>query len=207
MYTNIASDDLEYTVYILNQYQEATDHSIIVSKTDTRGIITYVNNEFCRVSGYSKEELIGKNHNLIRHPENPKSIYKEMWQTIKSKQIWQGMIRNYTKNGETYYVKTTIKPILDRDNNIIEYIALRDDITDIMDPKKQMYDLLDSMDETIFALIQIEDFDDMVSFYGQKLTKQIEESFADEFLNSIHEYSLFSKSFSLGNGKNDFINS
>ena len=206
MYSDISKNDLEYTVFILNQYQDATDHSVIISKTDPKGIITYVNDEFCRVSGYLREELLGENHNIIRHPENPKSIYKEMWDTIKSKKIWQGIIRNYTKSHETYYVKTTIKPIVDKDNKIIEYIALRDDITDIMDPKKQMHDLLDSMEESVFALVQIEDFDDMVSFYGQKLTKIIEESFADEFLSSIHEYSLFSKSFSLGNGQYAFIN-
>lgn len=129
--------DVENNKNFLEQYQDATNNSSIVSKTDIHGIITYVNDEFCNISGYSKDELIGKNHNIIRHPDNPRKIYKKLWDTVKvKKKIYKGLLRNQDKNGKSYYVKTTIKPILDKSNNITEYIALRDDITDIMNPKK-----------------------------------------------------------------------
>lgn len=205
MFSTYDCDDTEYSLFLLKQYQEATDHSVIVSKTNTKGMITYVNNEFCRVSEYSREELLGQNHNIVRHPDNPKSLYEEMWNTIKNKkQTWQGMLRNYTKSGGSYYVKTTIKPILDKSNNVIEYIALRDDITDIMSPRRQLNDLLDSSTEAIVILIRIEGFDDIENFYGQKLTHTIEENFADELLNFIPKSCSFNKVYILGNGEYAF---
>ena len=78
-------DKVANSINFLKQYEDATNNSSIVSKTDIYGIITYVNDEFCRISGYSKDELVGKNHNIIRHPDNPRQIYKKLWDTIKVK--------------------------------------------------------------------------------------------------------------------------
>ena len=190
---------------LLQQYQEATDHSVIVSKTDKYGIITYANNEFCKISEYSKDELIGQNHNIVRHPDNPKSLYKDLWNCIsKEKKIWKGLLKNKTKSDGWYYVKTTIKPIVDSNNNIIEYIALRDDITDIMNPKRQLQDLLDSVDEAIVAIIKIDEFNDIENFYGKKLTQKIENSFAEKFLNSSNKDCIFKKVYILGDGEYAF---
>ena len=116
---------------ILKEYKEAVDRSAIVSKTDKRGFITYVNGEFCRISGYSKDELLGKNHNIVRDPEIPKSFFEEVWSTIKSKQPWYGILKSRTKSGKRYYTDTVINPILDNSGNIVEFISIRNDITDL----------------------------------------------------------------------------
>lgn len=190
---------------LLKQYQLATDKSQIVSKTNIHGMITYVNEKFCQISEYSREELIGKNHNIIRHPENDAALYKELWETIQiKKQIWQGTIKNISKNGKVYYVQSTIKPILDKDDNIIEYIALRNDITDIMNPKKQLSDLVESAQEPMVVRVKIEGFDDIENIYGQKLAFTIEENFASELYNFMPKDCEFKKVFVLGGGEYAF---
>lgn len=205
MLFNYVKNDDEQNILLLNQYQEATNHSVIVSKTDTNGVITYANDEFCKISGYSLDELIGQNHNIIRHPDNPKSMYEKMWKTIKDeKKTWKGMVRNRTKDNISYYVKTTITPILDKNNNILEYIALRDDVTDVMNPKRQLNDFINSTDETVIALLKIEGFDDIENFYGQNLTQQIEDTFANDILNYSPIDEMFKKVYILGNGEYAF---
>lgn len=114
---------------MLQQYQEAIEKSNIVSKTDVNGIITFVNDEFCKISGYTREELIGKNHNIVRHPDVPASKFKLLWQTIKAKNIYKGTVKNCAKDGSTFYVNTTVIPILDAAGNIEEFIAIRYDVT------------------------------------------------------------------------------
>jgi PAS domain S-box-containing protein len=114
---------------MLQQYQEAIEKSNIVSKTDVNGIITFVNDEFCKISGYKREELIGKNHNIVRHPDVPASKFKLLWQTIKAKNIYKGTVKNRAKDGSTFYVNTTVIPILDAAGNIEEFIAIRYDVT------------------------------------------------------------------------------
>lgn len=152
-------DKLNDKIKLLDQYQEVTDNSSIVSKTNLKGMITYINQEFIDISGYQEDELIGANHNIIRHPDTPKELYEDMWNIIRDKKdIWKGIVRNQSKNGKSYYVKTTVKPILDINNNIIEYIALRDDITDIMNPKKQLDDAIKNSKEPLLVYIKIEDF-------------------------------------------------
>ncbi len=126
---NNTTRSLNESTSLLQQYKEAVDHTVIFSKTDTKGIITYVNDMFCEISGYSKEELIGKSHNIIRHPDMEPEVFKEMWKTIKSGQIWQGIVKNRAKNGYTYIVDSTIFPIFDNNGTIVEYMALRVDIT------------------------------------------------------------------------------
>lgn len=90
--------ELNRSSQLLKQYKNAVDERSIVSKTDEKGIITYVNEQFCLLSGYSKKELIGKNHNIVSHPDNKKELYKEIWNTIKNeKKSWTGKIKNKKK--------------------------------------------------------------------------------------------------------------
>ncbi len=115
---------------LLEQYKQVVDRSSIVSKTDARGIITYANEEFCKISGYELDELIGNSHSIVRHPDNEKGLYEYIWFTIKElKQPWTGEIKNMKKDGSPYWVKATISPIFDKNGNIVEYIAIRTDIT------------------------------------------------------------------------------
>ena len=84
--------------------------SLLVSETDAKGVIVYADETFVKFSQYSLEELIGKPHNLIRHPDMPKVAFKEMWETIKQGNVWQGFVKNRTKNGKYYWVYATIFP-------------------------------------------------------------------------------------------------
>jgi PAS domain S-box-containing protein len=126
---------------IFEEYKRAVDYSSIVSKTDSKGVIEYVNDNFCKISGYSRDELIGEYHNIIRHPDEPKELYEELWDTIKSGKVWQGKIKNRRKDSSTYIVEATIMPILDINGNIQEYIAIRKDITEAENQKLD-YELL-----------------------------------------------------------------
>lgn len=114
---------------MLEQYIQAIEKSNIVSKTDVDGMITFVNDEFCAISGYSRDELIGKNHNIVRHPDVPKEKFKELWDTIKSKNIYKGTVKNLAKDGSVFYVNTTIVPILGEEGGIKEFVAIRYDVT------------------------------------------------------------------------------
>jgi len=123
------STDLEFNVKILNQYKDAVDSSLLVSKTDKGGIITYANDNFCNVSKYSREELIGQNHNILRDPTVPKHLFEKLWMTITYGKIWRGQFPNKAKDGSTYYVDATIMPIYDENSDLSEFIAIRQDIT------------------------------------------------------------------------------
>ena len=121
----------------LNQYLELLNKVAIVSKTDPRGKILFINDIFSEVSGYAKGELIGKSHNIVRHPEMPKEIFKEIWNTINQGNIWKGKIKNMTKDGNSYYVNATILPIYDDNESIIGYMGIRFLITEDEDNNRE----------------------------------------------------------------------
>jgi len=123
--------------FYLRQIKDAIDKTIILSKTDPQGIITDANKMFEKISGYKKEELIGKPHNIVRHPDVPKLVFKKMWDTIKRGKIFKGVIKNRAKDGKEYYVVANIVPIFDEEGKIKEYIALRVDITKRMKAQKE----------------------------------------------------------------------
>ena len=101
------------------------DGGIMITETDTRGIITYTNQRFREITGYTKEELIGSPHSIIRHPDMPKVAFKKMWETIKSGEYWNGHVKNMCKDGSYYTVEVWSKARFDENNNIIGYIAGR----------------------------------------------------------------------------------
>jgi len=101
------------------------DGGVMITETDTAGIITYANRKFREMTGYTKEELIGAPHNINRHPDMPKVAFKQMWDTIKKGQYWEGYVKNMRKDGRYYLVVVWIKPKFDDEGNIIGYIAGR----------------------------------------------------------------------------------
>ncbi|MBV5278652.1 MAG: PAS domain S-box protein, partial [Campylobacteraceae bacterium] len=113
----------------LNDYIKLVDEQIITSTTDLDGNITYVSKAFENISKYSKDELLGQNHRIIRHPDMPSNIYKELWETIANGEIWQGEIHNKAKDGSSYWVYASISPIYNEENQKIGYTAIRQDIT------------------------------------------------------------------------------
>ncbi len=131
------NEALKKEINYLKQIKNALDKTTIISKTDPQGIITDANEMFEKISGYTKEELIGKPHNIVRHPKMPKSVFKKMWDTIQKGKIFKGVIQNRKKDGGDYYVLANIIPITDENGKIIEYIAIRQDITKRMQYQKE----------------------------------------------------------------------
>lgn len=123
------------SVLLTEQYKKAIEESMIVSRTDTKGIITYVNPLFIEISGYTQEELLGQPHSMVRHPDTPETVFKAMWHTLQRGRNWHGMLQNSKKNGESYFVKNLICPIVDEDGKILEYLGLREDVTEIQNSR------------------------------------------------------------------------
>lgn len=101
------------------------DGRSLISETDTRGLITFVNRKFSEMSGYSKEEAIGQPHSLLRHPDMPKIAFEQMWKAIQDGKIWEGYVKNLRKDGKFYWVIVNIVPKKDALGEIIGYIASR----------------------------------------------------------------------------------
>jgi len=168
---------------LLNNYKKAVDESTIVSKTDKNGIITYVNEQFTKISGYSEEELIGKPHSIIRHPDMPTDDFKGLWESVLNKKTWKGIVKNRKKNGEDYIVNTTVVPILDSDDEIVEFMGIRHNITDLIETEKKLqeqrinpltnllnrYALMNDLKEykaPAFAIIDVDSFEQINDFFG-----------------------------------------
>jgi aerotaxis receptor len=96
----------------------------ILSTTNLKGAITYVNEDFIRISGFTKDELIGKNHNMVRHPDMPPAAFEQLWSTVKSGQSWMGMVKNRCKNGNHYWVDAYVTPI-EKNGSVEEYQSIR----------------------------------------------------------------------------------
>ncbi len=202
---------------LLLEYKSAVDASNIVSKTDVNGIITYVNKAFCDTSGYSQQELLGKPQNIVRHPNMPKSVFKEMWETILNKQIFKGVVENRRKDGSSYFVDATIVPILDVDGSIVEFLGIRHDITEFINNKQKLftnsltglsnrYKLSSDLSVTeggYLAVINIDSFKIINDFYGndigdlilQELAKRLSKIFTQRgfalYKLSSDEYAIF----------------
>ncbi len=121
------------------------NETAIVSKTDLRGYITYVNDMFCEVAQYTREELIGQNHNIVRHPDMPAAAFEDVWRTISSGKIWKGQVKNKKKDGSYYWVQATISPIIGENGKPVEYMAVRYLITDMKDQEVSNIQLIETM--------------------------------------------------------------
>ena len=108
----------------MNKEIKPHKNTMIVSETDEKGVIEYANNDFCDIAGFSKNELIGKAHSMVRHEDMPKAAFEDLWKTIQNGRIWNGIVKNKTKNGNFYWVNATAYPSKTKDGKL-RYISIR----------------------------------------------------------------------------------
>ena len=209
----LLTDQLNMNIAFLNSYRSVLDDASIVSKADLNGNITYVNNNLIKVSGYTKDELIGANHSILKHPDTPNEIFDDLWETITNKKVWKGVIKNRKKNNDSYWISIVIKPILDSNNNIIKYIALRNEITELVDQREELKLLantdrltnlknrtklledIERVDLPAVAFLDIDNFRQTNDFYGNifgdKLLKKLAEILKDSCKNHLKYLNIY----------------
>lgn len=217
--SNTTARELNLSMQFLEQYKHALDKTAIVTKTDATGRITYVNRLFESISGYSSEEVIGKSHSILRHPDMPSRVFTDLWRTILRKEVWQGTIKNRKKNAGYYYVDTTIVPITDQNGDILEFISIRNDITEIIVNqellKQQRTDKLTGLPSRArliedltkrqpdqLALMDVRNFKSFNDYYGITIGDRILIELAAELERSCHDqgimiYRLYGANFAL----------
>lgn len=195
----------EEQMNLLEQYKQLLDINSVVSKTNKKGIITYVNESFEKVSGYTKDESLGKPHNLVRHPDTPKSQFKELWETITRGKIWKGFLKNKRKNGESYYASTTIIPIKNPQGEIIEYLSSGTDITEHVENREKLQNLfktdtltglgnrvsllnyLSKNDKVVLALINIDRFKEINDSFSHEVGDEVIKAFANRLFDYFND--------------------
>jgi diguanylate cyclase (GGDEF)-like protein/PAS domain S-box-containing protein len=182
---------------LLSEYKKAVDLSNIVSKTNPKGVITYVNDKFCEISGYTRDELVGKPHNIIRHPDMSREAFKDLWDTIKTKNSWHGVVTNMKKNGGQYIVDTTVIPILDVDGDVVEYIAIRHDITELEETKQQLRNINKAMKHKVDELYTMTNALEQKAFKDNLTGINNRENFEEFFSLEIANAKQNNKSLSL----------
>lgn len=197
-FENMESNIREYTV-LLERYKHSVDESAIVVRMDLDGVITYVNEEFCRLSGYSVEESLGFSIFSICHDGGDDKC-AEIIETARSGKIWKGNLQNHRKNGGSYYVRVTVVPILDEKDNIIELISIQQDITQVIEQQEQIVrqtmdvttglynrvkleEDIERLDDPKFAIIALDNYNVIKDYYGWASGKKILKEIAEIFLS------------------------
>jgi len=173
--------ELKEALREVSELKWALDVSTIVAVTDLSGKIVYANDKFCEISGYSREELIGQNHRIVNSGYHDKSFFRQMWQTIREGNIWNGEIKNRRKNGSFYWVNTTIVPLMDEQGKPTQYISFRNDITKGKEAEEKLRQALkndfirtvNALHNFVFKLNQREDGSFIYVLFEGKLAKQL----------------------------------
>jgi len=194
---NLKNTINQYTIK-LKEYINLIDKNVITSSTDINGKIIKVSEAFCKITGYDKDELLGKNHNIVRHEDTKNELYRDLWNTIKSKRTWKGEIKNKKKDGTFYWVEAIINPNLDKNNNIIGYTSIRQDITD----KKRVEEL--SITDGLTTLYNRRHFDE---FFPRTLnTARREKEYFSFILMDIDHFKQYNDTYGHQKGDEVLIN-
>ena len=143
------SDELDENIFYLKQFRNAVNEAYIFSIADANGRMQYVNKNFENISGYSYDELIGKNHNMTRHEETPSKLFKNLWETIQKGKMWRGLLKNRRKDGTTYHALSNIMPMFYKDGSFREYISIKNDVTELEEYKLLLKNELDTTSKTL----------------------------------------------------------
>jgi len=187
-------------------YIKSINDTNLVSKTDLKGVITYSNESFQKTSGYTENELLGNPHNMVRHPDMPKEAFKNLWDTIQSGQVWRGIVKNKTKSGGYYWTDAVVTPVTDTQGEVIEYISIRRDISELIEQKKQLLNMINfdaltglasrsrlendlkTTKNPALALINIDGFSQINDFYGHSFGDIVLKEFAQRLQNIANEF-------------------
>lgn len=198
----VKTDELSQNIAYTESFNNAANEGNIISKSDLQGNIIYVNDNFCNTTGYTRDEVLGKPHNIVRHPDTDKNIFKNMWDTLKKGDSWIGILKNRKKDNGYYWVNMNINPILDKDGNIYEYIAIRHDITELIEQRENLEKIIrtDSLtglgnrfkliedismyDSPSLSLLNIDNFREINDFYGHVFGDKV----IIEFGNKLNDF-------------------
>jgi len=197
-------ENLDYHYALLNEYKRAVDTSAIVAKTDINGVITYVNGAYEKISGYSKAELIGSSYKLTRSKGTTQEQIAELWKYINNKQTYKTVFENISKNGKSFFVESTVVPILNRSGEISEFISIMFDITPLHRQKEklqfQLYkDELTSLPNRLklikdiaqtsdakLVVINIDGFKEINTIYGENIGDLTLQKMSKEIKNALN---------------------
>ena len=174
--------------YEREKEHEALNQHAIVSIADRRGAITYVNDLFCQISGYTRQELIGENHRLLKSGTHPPGFYKEMWQTIARGRTWHGDICNRRKDGTHYWVRSTIAPMLDEQGKPYQYISLRTDITHVKAIESSLRQFRNTLDQTLDCVFIFDAETLKFTYANQGAIEQV--GYSLDELHAMHPYDI-----------------
>ncbi|MFZ3590540.1 PAS domain-containing sensor histidine kinase [Bacillus sp. DJP31] len=138
-------EELQSSIEELSDLKFALDESAIVAITNAKGIISYVNDKFCKISKYDRDELLGKTHKLINSDFHSKDFFRDLWETIRVGRVWKGEIKNKAKNGSFYWVDTTIVPFLDKEGKPYQFLAIRYEVTDRKIVEEELKNMMTKM--------------------------------------------------------------